>query len=339
MEINAQYTACPACGALGEIGTNCLFCGTQIFLKEGKECLKSRIVKHRTVTPQQYAERISIYHDVVPYGVISMVNIGHEYGYINLNGELVYPLGLDENTRVLENAIVKVGDKWVDLETLREYTLIDYIRNSIRKDLGENNSEKYQEICCRIKEYIDEIKIAPSSCHEILMITIKTHKIFLGVKKRTSHVSLWHKLHIRPSRALQYYCDIKRLYELFNLPDYHFLPKTYDIMTDGYVYNCYGWDESDICNLILRVAMFCGSSPPHDIKIEKLSEYMENRRKEAAQKKRAIQRERAAEKAAKEQAEKQAEKEFRRQYWINGLLQLLGAITIIGLVCYFIFRV
>lgn len=92
-----QFTACSACGAVGEIGKKCLFCGTTIVLKESVIPTDSRIVKCRTVTPQQYAEKISIYHNVKPFvNNLLMVSIGEQYGLVNMNGDIIYPLGNDE---------------------------------------------------------------------------------------------------------------------------------------------------------------------------------------------------------------------------------------------------
>lgn len=90
-----QFTPCPACGAVGEVNSTCQFCGTTILLKEGATPSNARIIKKRTVTPQQYAERISIYEDVYASEeshYLRCVRIGNEEGIINLNGELVYPL-------------------------------------------------------------------------------------------------------------------------------------------------------------------------------------------------------------------------------------------------------
>lgn len=93
--MSKQFTPCPACGALGEVNCACQFCGTTITLKEGTIATDSRVVKQRTVTPQQYAEKISLYHNVEPVGFLKIVSIGKEYGVVNLNGDLVYPLGSD----------------------------------------------------------------------------------------------------------------------------------------------------------------------------------------------------------------------------------------------------
>ena len=63
-----QFTPCPACGAVGEVGSNCQFCGTTIILKKDATSSTERIPQKRTVTPQQYAEKISIYHNIKPLG-------------------------------------------------------------------------------------------------------------------------------------------------------------------------------------------------------------------------------------------------------------------------------
>ena len=88
-----QYVPCPACGALGEIGSNCQFCNTTIVQKEGVIASNTRIVEKRTVTPQQYAEKISIYHDIKSLiETYSQVSIGDQKGIININGDLILPL-------------------------------------------------------------------------------------------------------------------------------------------------------------------------------------------------------------------------------------------------------
>lgn len=115
--MSAQFTPCPACGAVGEVGTKCQFCNTTIALKEGGISSSERIPLRRTVTPQQYAEKISIYHKVEPAGNISIVSIGNQYGVVNLNGDLIYPLGSDKIEIGLGNTI-KLGFTYE--ETLTE---------------------------------------------------------------------------------------------------------------------------------------------------------------------------------------------------------------------------
>ncbi len=92
--MSKQFTPCPACGAVGEVNSTCQFCGTTILLKEGAISSTERIPKVRTVTPQQYAEKISIYHNVEPANEkLLKVSIGKQYGLVNLNGDIIYPLG------------------------------------------------------------------------------------------------------------------------------------------------------------------------------------------------------------------------------------------------------
>ena len=103
--MSKQFTPCPACGAVGEVNSTCQFCGTTILLKEGTTPSNARIIKQRTVTPQLYAERISIYEDVDVYKespYLRRVRIGDEKGVINLNGELVYPLQ-DANIEIVSD--------------------------------------------------------------------------------------------------------------------------------------------------------------------------------------------------------------------------------------------
>lgn len=118
--MSKQFTPCPACGAVGEVGTKCLFCSTIITLKEGEVSYSERIPQRRTVTPQRYAEKISIYHNVKPirYGEnLLMVSIGDQHGLVNLNGDIVYPLGNDEIESV---SFDTVGLGHTYEETLRE---------------------------------------------------------------------------------------------------------------------------------------------------------------------------------------------------------------------------
>lgn len=99
-----QFTPCPACGALGEVNSTCQFCGTTIILKEGAITSDTRLVESRTVTAIEYANKISIYHDVEQITPLALsVSIGKQFGLINLNGDLVLPLGER-----------KIKDVWAD---------------------------------------------------------------------------------------------------------------------------------------------------------------------------------------------------------------------------------
>ena len=104
--MSKQFTPCPACGAVGEVGSNCQFCGTTIVAKEGSVISDARIVKQKTISSQLYAEKISIFHNVESLGNrVMMVSIGKMYGLVNLNGDIVYPLGKDKIDLVSEDTI------------------------------------------------------------------------------------------------------------------------------------------------------------------------------------------------------------------------------------------
>lgn len=124
-----QYVPCPACGALGEIGSNCQFCNTTIVQKEGVIASDSRIVEKRTVTPQQYAEKISIYHNVKSLSeTYSQVSIGDQKGIINLNGDLILPLeDIGENVNFVYASSIAVAYE-------RTFTTTEKVRNWRHED-------------------------------------------------------------------------------------------------------------------------------------------------------------------------------------------------------------
>lgn len=130
-----QFTPCPACGAVGEVGSNCQFCGTTIILKEGATFSDARIIKQRTITPQQYAEKISIYHNIegLCEGV-SKVSIGEQEGIVNLNGDLIYPLGNERISKGFQDGIVRIGKKFLNLESF-EYVEDPYLNETLLKKI------------------------------------------------------------------------------------------------------------------------------------------------------------------------------------------------------------
>lgn len=126
-----QFTPCPACGAVGEVGNNCQFCGTTIILKEEAKIYDSRIINHRTITPQQYAEKVSIYHNLESlYDGVVKVSIGDLEGIVNLNGDLIYPLGNESITKGFQNNVVRIGDKFLNLENF-EYVEDPYYNQAL----------------------------------------------------------------------------------------------------------------------------------------------------------------------------------------------------------------
>lgn len=124
-----QYVPCPACGALGEIGSNCQFCNTTIVQKEGVIASETRLVERRTVTPQQYAEKISIYHDIKSLSeTYSQVSIGDQKGIININGDLILPLeDIGENVNFVYASPIAVAYE-------RTFTTIKKERNWRHED-------------------------------------------------------------------------------------------------------------------------------------------------------------------------------------------------------------
>lgn len=130
-----QFTPCPACGAVGEVGSNCQFCGTTIILKEGATFSDARIIKQRTITPQQYAEKISIYHNIEGLcNGVSKVSIGEQEGIVNLNGDLIYPLGNERISKGFQDGIVRIGKKFLNLESF-EYVEDPYLNETLLKKI------------------------------------------------------------------------------------------------------------------------------------------------------------------------------------------------------------
>lgn len=112
--MNKQYIACPQCGALGEVGTDCEFCGGHIDVKDDSVVCGELIPQHRTISPMDFAKKISIFHNVGNFdGDVAYARIGNLYGVINLNGDLVLPLEyrdieIDHTRRFL---LIKTGTK------------------------------------------------------------------------------------------------------------------------------------------------------------------------------------------------------------------------------------
>lgn len=145
-----QFIPCPACGAVGEVGSNCHFCNTVIILKEGVTSLAERIPRERTVTYQQYAERICIFHKVekVRSSLLMKVSIGDECGIINLNGEIVYPLQHKYELQVVGDTILHLLPKR-RYETDIIYTTPEYECVFLGSLINLETLEVYNGIECR----------------------------------------------------------------------------------------------------------------------------------------------------------------------------------------------
>lgn len=173
-----QFTPCPACGAVGEVGTSCQFCGTTILLKENIFATAERIPSRRTVTPQQYAEKISIYHNIEPIGdCIYKVSIGKQYGVVNINGDLIYPLGDYALEGVSSHPyIIAYGT-----ESIEEYSTTKYYKYS-DEETTEHHKERYFSPKGYVKletiEYANEFGLVNDKDHpnKLYRVNIKDWK-------------------------------------------------------------------------------------------------------------------------------------------------------------------
>ena len=111
---------CPSCGALGEAGTKCLFCGMSIPKKDSspKQPL-IRFADESSVRAEVFAKRIAKYHSVGNYESpgVSKVRIGSLYGLINRNGDIVVPIRYSD--------IEVSNGRWLFLHDDNEVRLID----------------------------------------------------------------------------------------------------------------------------------------------------------------------------------------------------------------------
>lgn len=88
-----RYAVCHQCGAMGVVGGQCDYCGATIVAKEGDATYEARIVSKRTVSPAEFAKKVSIFKHVGKFfDGCAVVSIGNLYGLINLNGDLILPL-------------------------------------------------------------------------------------------------------------------------------------------------------------------------------------------------------------------------------------------------------
>ncbi|MCQ2185461.1 MAG: hypothetical protein MJY92_01885 [Bacteroidales bacterium] len=113
--MSKQFTTCPQCGAMGEIGANCEFCGAHIEAKDNSTVCNELIPQHRTISSAEFAKKVSIFHNVGNFiEGLAVARIGQLNGVINLNGDLVLPLEYNE---------IKIDTDWG-----KRYLLIDAIK-------------------------------------------------------------------------------------------------------------------------------------------------------------------------------------------------------------------
>lgn len=79
-----EKTTCPSCGGMGIVGSVCEYCGSVIQLST--PILEKGLSKmgKKTISGEQYAEKISKYQKVGEYhGKLAIVSIGQRFGLID----------------------------------------------------------------------------------------------------------------------------------------------------------------------------------------------------------------------------------------------------------------
>ena len=149
---NKLYSACPVCGALGIVNEQCEFCGNTIPAgNESNPTYDSRIVEKRTISPAEFAKKISIYHKVGVFSAgCAIASIGSLSGLINLNGDIILPI---------EHGNIQKDGRWAFIDG----ELMDVVTwTKINKSLGKKwtlDHVKYFEddnliaICTRTESF------------------------------------------------------------------------------------------------------------------------------------------------------------------------------------------
>ncbi|MBR5769955.1 MAG: hypothetical protein IKY20_00115 [Alistipes sp.] len=244
-----QFTPCPACGAVGEVGSNCQFCGTAIILKEGAILSDVRIVKQRTITPQQYAEKVSIYHNIVGLdSEISKVSIGEQEGIINLNGDLIYPLG-NEPIHKFKDKVVRIGRNLLNLETfelVKEFHHNEFVLDKIKllSDAISNNPSEDGIIDFGFTEDIDGLQIQNASTSYVDNIHNFTPQLMISFNAVSMESRDCAELMQRFST-----CEDWKLFESIS-KDLH--GNTIPVYDRHYYILC-GRDSENCCNILLRI--------------------------------------------------------------------------------------
>ena len=240
--MTTQFTPCPACGAVGEVGSNCQFCGTAI-------PSDARIIKQRTITPQQYAEKVSIYHNIVGLdSEISKVSIGEQEGIINLNGDLIYPLG-NEPIRKFKDKVVRIGRNFLNLETfelVKEFRHNEFVLDKIKllSDAISNNPSEDGLINFGFTENIDGLEISNAATSYEDNIHNFTPQLMISFQAVNMERGKCAQLMQRFST-----CEDWKLFESIS-EDLHgeTIPAN-----DRHYYILCGRDSENCCNILLRI--------------------------------------------------------------------------------------
>ena len=104
-----KYTVCPTCGAIGQIGAVCEYCGKAINEDENERSvtftLSQEVIPKRTISRPELAEKVSVFSRVDEYVgkcaiasvyISSVLYDGRMYGIVNLNGDILFPPEYDK---------------------------------------------------------------------------------------------------------------------------------------------------------------------------------------------------------------------------------------------------
>ena len=184
-----EKTACPSCGGMGIVGSVCEYCGSVIQLSTPIYEKGLPKTERKTVSGEQYAEKISKYQTVGGYcnGKLAIVSIGQRFGLIDKKGDLVLNLDYDniccvdgtEGTGLF--AVCRFGKGYAlynengKFITDFQYSLIEGLGNRIGGLGSRTYNPKGLNYVCRENKWglinSDGIEILPCVYHEARFIT------------------------------------------------------------------------------------------------------------------------------------------------------------------------
>lgn len=153
-----KYTVCPTCGAIGQVGAVCEYCGKAINEDEIERSValtfSKEVIPKRTISRQELAEKVSIFSRVYEYigkcaiasvYISSVLHDDRMYGIVNLNGDILFPPEYDKIVLYKDGCAYLQKDddcflfdlmKWkrIDIPQLDENSIPDNVRTFYRQD-------------------------------------------------------------------------------------------------------------------------------------------------------------------------------------------------------------
>lgn len=184
-----EKITCPFCGGMVTVGSVCEYCGSVIQLSTPIFEKGLPKTERKTVSGEQYAEKISKYQTVGGYynGKLAIVSIGRRFGLIDKKGDLVLNLDYDniycvdgtEGTGLF--AVCRFGKGYAlynengKFITDFQYSLIEGLGNRIGGLGSRTYNPKGLNYVCRENKWglinSDGIEILPCVYHEARFIT------------------------------------------------------------------------------------------------------------------------------------------------------------------------